>query len=288
MRKRAKESGRHVGAVLAALDLMDGFVGIAAQSVSEMSARTGFPRSRVMRLAGTLESRGYLNFDGESGRYRLGPQLMALGRSFESGLDMIALARPLLRDVAAATGESASLYGIEGLDRVVLARESGTHPVRFAVTEGERTALHAGAAGKVLLAFAPDAVREATLARPLPRLTPQTITDPSSLDRELARIRSQGYAASRGERIADVGSLAVPVFKRNGALAGALAIAAPVNRLAAAVRARHVQTLIAAGRRLTESLGGAPQGDRDRRVRSPVNGTPPDDPPASAEKGASP
>ncbi len=285
MRKRAKESGRHVVAVLASLDLLDGFVGNPAQSVSEISSRTGFPRSRVMRLAGTLESRGYLNFDGESGRYRLGPQLMTLGRSFESGLDVIALARPVLREVAAITGESASLYSIEGLDRVVLARESGTHPVRFAVTEGERTALHAGAAGKVLLAFSPESVREATLARSLPRLTPQTITDRAALERELARIHSQGYAASRGERIADVSSLAVPVFNRNGTLAGAIAIAAPVNRMSAAVRAQHVQTLIAAGRRLTESLGGTPPVERGRTGPQSVSTTMSENF-TTAEKGA--
>jgi DNA-binding IclR family transcriptional regulator len=253
---RAKESERHVAAVLAALEVLDGFAETPAQRIAEISLRTGFPRSRVMRLAGTLESRGYLNYDGDLDRYRLGPRLLALGQSFEAGWDVIARARPVLHRVARETGESASLYGIEGFDRVVLARAPGTHAVRYAVTEGERKALHAGAAGKVLLAFAPPDVREAVLAGPLPRLTADTITRRKALERELDRVRRDGLAVSRGERIADVGSLAAPIFGPGATLCAALAIAAPLHRLDEVAERHHRAVLIAAGREMTLLMGG--------------------------------
>ena len=54
---------------------------------------------------------------------------------------------------------------------------------------------HARASGKLLLALAPDEVREAYLAaHPLKRLTPSTITRRDELLKAFEQIRADGYA----------------------------------------------------------------------------------------------
>ena len=170
MKKPVKQKSRHVEAVLAALDLLDCFQAKPHLAIKELIAMTGHTRNRIMRLVGTLEHRGYLVFNPDRGIYGLGPRLMLLGRVFENSQGLVNLARPILRSMVMETGESVSLYARDRLERVVLAREEGTQNLRFQVTEGQRMELHAGAGGKILLAWAPESIRHQVLAgRDLPR-----------------------------------------------------------------------------------------------------------------------
>ena len=69
------------------------------------------------------------------------------------------------------------------------------------MTEGEHLELHTGASGKVLLAYAPKEVLEAMLSRgELEKVTPNTISDPAQLLREIKKVRRQGFAESTGEK----------------------------------------------------------------------------------------
>ncbi len=130
-----RQTERHVDAVLAALDILECFLAAPELTTKEIVASTGFTRNRVMRLAGTLAHRGFLVTDG-AGRYRTGPKVFALSKVFERHHGILPLVRPLLREIALQTGESATLYVREGLERVVLAREEGTHSIRQAMTGG--------------------------------------------------------------------------------------------------------------------------------------------------------
>ena len=256
---KTKESERHIGAVLAALDVLDCLGGQSPVTVAEISRRTGFHRSRVMRIVGTLSARGYLLQDPETGAVAPGPQLMVLGKSYERSHTIIGLARPVLRELADRTGESASLFVREGTERVVLVREESTLDLRFSVAEGQRMPLHAGASGKVLLAFGPERIRRQYIGKKtLDALTPGTITDPGALDRELRRIQKRGYAVSRAERIADVGAVAAPVFGGENRLIGAIGIAGPASRYGTNGIRSFLQQVVRAAAELSRSLGGSP------------------------------
>ena len=261
MRTRTKESARYVAAVDKALDILDVFKEHPRRGVAELARGTGLTRSRVMRLAGTLEARGYLSWEADGGDYRLGARLMALGKAFERHNGLIALARPILRGLVDDTGETASLYGADGLDRVVLAQEPGTRQVRYAVPEGERDALHAGAAGKVLLAFASEAVRARIFeGAPLARLTPATVVDQARLRDELSMIRRLGCGESAGERVADAWSTAAPVFDDSGRVNAAIGIAGPISRFTPDLRSHCRDQVVAAANTLSGCLGWTPEG----------------------------
>jgi DNA-binding IclR family transcriptional regulator len=250
-----RQSERHVEAVLAALDILECFLSAPELTTKDIMGATGFTRNRVMRLAGTLAQRGYLVSDGNRA-YRTGPKVFALSRGFERHHGVLSLVRPLLREIALRTGESASLYVREGLERVVLAREEGTHAIRHAVSEGQRMDLHAGAAGKIILAYSPEEVRAAVLGKgTLAARTTRTITDTRRLAVELERVRRQGFAASVGERTADACAVAVPVLGRGNELVGALAVSGPITRFTPETRSRYAEILTAAARRVSAQLG---------------------------------
>src|SRR3954452_23437305 len=74
-------------------------------------------------------------------------------------------------------------------------------PIRQVRPINEWRPVHGGASGRALLAFLPDAEREAVLAGPLEPVTEHTVTDPEALRRVLDEVRKRGYSVSRGERV---------------------------------------------------------------------------------------
>jgi DNA-binding IclR family transcriptional regulator len=268
MKKPIRQADRHVEAVLAALDVLECFLAQPGLTTMEIMQATEFTRNRVMRLTGTLTHRGYLMADPATGVFSTGPKIFALGKVYERSRLVLSLVRPVLRDIALKTEESASLYVREGYERVVLAREEGTHAIRHAISEGQRMDLHAGAAGKVILAYSPEEMVEIVLAKTgLPKRTAATIIDKNRFLKELENVRDRGYAVSIGERATDVCALAAPVFEHGHELVGALCISGPINRFTSPIRKSYAELLLAAAMKLSRQLGWTRAGnDRGRRL----------------------
>nr|WP_275406802.1 IclR family transcriptional regulator C-terminal domain-containing protein [Actinomadura bangladeshensis] len=98
------------------------------------------------------------------------------------------------------------------------------------VEVGRRFPLHAGSSGRVILAFLPEARREAVLARPLAALTERTVVDEAALRDRLAETARDGTAVSFGERQADAGSVAAPLFGPDGEVHGSISVCGPGHR----------------------------------------------------------
>jgi hypothetical protein len=60
--------------------------------------------------------------------------------------------------------------------------------------------------------------------------TERTITTPTALDAELARIRIDGAAREVGELRAEDAAIALPIHAVTGPLVGAIAVSAPIER----------------------------------------------------------
>ena len=250
-----KESIRHVEAVLKAMDILDCFQVQPILSLKQISEMTGLNKSRIIRLCGTLAAKGFLMVDSETHKYKLGVKLLSLSRVYEQSNTLISLARPILKDLAQNTGESATLFVIDGVDRLCLAREEGTHSIRFNILEGQRLPLHAGAGGKVLLAFGSPDLRKKVLKNFPKKLTRNTITDPKDFQREFESIRQQGFAFSSGERDAEVAALAAPIYNHEDQVCAALSVAGPINRFSPTHNAKNLKLLMASAERLSKMLG---------------------------------
>lgn len=256
--KGKKEFDRHVGAVLKALDILDCFPIHPHLKLRQISEMTGMNKSRVIRLCGTLAARGYLLYDSQSRQYELGSRILSLSKVYERTNTLISLARPVLRELADRTGESATLFVVDGLQRLCLAREEGTHSIRYNIIEGQRMALYAGAGGKVLLACGPEELRKKILKKnQLKKLTPNTITDPGQLEKELEAVQKKGYATSLGERDGEVAALAAPIYNSDGKGCAAISMAGPIHRFSPEHNGRHIQMLLASAERLSRLLGYA-------------------------------
>jgi DNA-binding IclR family transcriptional regulator len=195
-------------------------------SIRELVERLDLPRTTVYRILNTLQLHDMVRRT-VAGDYRLGPRLLALAARAAAdigGVDLPVLARTHLERLSAATGEACKVSVVDEGALLVCAVSEGKREYALTVVPGQRLPLHAGAAGKVLLAHLPQAELARFLAQPLPRHTQRTFIDAKRLARELARIRRQGWAEDKGEFSPSICAMAAPIPDRRGRVIAALSV----------------------------------------------------------------
>jgi IclR family acetate operon transcriptional repressor len=239
-----------VGSVARAIELLNALADSeAGLGVNELARRIGVNPSTASRLAATLEAGGLVE-RSEGGPYRLGLRLVALSDRVLGQLDVRQRARPLLARLAAQTGETTTLSVPSGDEPVTVDFVPSASSVVSLARLGRPSVLHATAVGKVVLAFG-DRARPGELTA----YTQRTITAPDALASELDAIRSRGYAEAIGEREADLGAVAVPVFGRGAELVAVLGVQGPAARLPAGTRRALRPLLLQAAAELSGQLG---------------------------------
>jgi DNA-binding IclR family transcriptional regulator len=239
-------------------DILLCFLELGAElRVTDIVARVKLDKGTTSRLLSTLAARGMVVKDALTRRYRLGPAIFALGNAARSQHNLAQLAMPALTYLRDASGESASVDVLIGDARVCLAQAESRHDLRRVVEVGRPLPPYAGAAGKVLLAHLPDAAAQGLLGRiELTRLTPDTITDRSALLRELRKVRRNGFAIGRSERIPGGAGVAVPVHGPQNEVVAALAISMPSSRFEPRRMPEYLRWLTKAAKQVGTALGG--------------------------------
>ncbi len=193
--------------------------------LGEVAARAGLPKSTTHRLLSTLEIRGFVAQDPETGAYRLGLKHVA---PVGAGPEI----REVLEGLATRSGETANLGALVGREVLYVDRADSSQALRWQLGVGSRVPVHCSALGKAILASLPEAEVAEHLPRRLRRITPNTITDRRALLAELDAVRDRGYAVDDEEFMEGVRCVAVSVFATTGHLVrAALSLAGPAFRL---------------------------------------------------------
>ena len=169
--------------------------------ISDLAKRLGVAKSTVHRLAVTLVADGMLEQNPDTGKYRLGIALFRLGSLVRRRMTMSNEARPLLRDLREKVNETVHLAVLDGSEIMYVFNLESTQAIRMRSDVGVRKPAYCTAEGQAILAFQPADVVERVVRDGLAARTPQTITDPQTLEegarrRAGARLRHRG----RGER----------------------------------------------------------------------------------------
>jgi len=200
-------------------------------SLAALSARLEAPKSSLLGLLRPMCNYRYIVHS--DGRYLLGPGAYRLGVSVMPTLSVARIAAPIMRELVERSGETVLVATMDpDAGRAVYVEKiESSHSIRYTVDLGTARPLYCSAAGRVLLAFADSAFIARYLKRgPFPALTPQTLTSAAQLRRLLPEIREQKLAITVGEVSTDVAGFAAPIFDRDGRVAAALTMAAPVSR----------------------------------------------------------
>jgi DNA-binding IclR family transcriptional regulator len=249
----ADEPGRAVlRSVGIALDIVDALAEASELSLSELARRVGVAKSTAHRTCAVLARRGFV--DRTAGRgYRLGVGLVEYGHLATERTVVRDQALPLLVELRNTLEETVQVGVPAGADVVYVERVEGQRALRYS-TNSRRSPLHRSSAGKVLAAFDP-ALADARLRAGLPPSTGYTIVVPELLVAELAGVRERGYARSVDETEVGMSSLAVPVRgSPAGPVVAAISMVGPTPRVVGDHETRHVRTLKAGARRLSEAI----------------------------------
>ncbi len=221
-------------------------------SLTDIARKVGLPLSTTHRILATLRDVGLVEQEGDRDLYRLGLKLLELGSMVLANMEVHREALPFIEELVRETGETVHLGVFDGSQVVSIEKMDSPHGLASNITIGKGAPAYCTGVGKALLAFQPEAVVDQVCRLGLTGHTPQTITDPAKLRRELAQVRSQGYAVDNAEHQADVRCVAAPIRNYSGNAIASLSISGPATRIpkdripALAARVREVAAKLSA------------------------------------------
>lgn len=249
-----EKSPYHIGVLDKAFSILLS-VADRPKTAVELSETLDLNWNTVYRIVRNLEDKGVLTqVDGK--RFAINLQVFQLGSHLREAA-LVDAARLTLVSLAAETEESAFLSIRQGLRATVIDRVQSPHPLRLSSRVGSSRPLHAGAMGKLLLSFAPSEVLEQFLRTPLERITENTITDPDELQKQLARIRSEGVARTVGENTGGSSAVAAPVYDSTGSVVATLSIGGPTERISQLDQESLTKSVCEHAARLSSSLASS-------------------------------
>jgi DNA-binding IclR family transcriptional regulator len=210
--------------------------------ISRLSERLGMNKMSVFRHLATFENRGYVEKEEGSDRYRLGLSAYEIGQKFLSRMGLLRKARPVMNRMVRECDEAAYVAVRRGTDVLFLDLIDTSQQVKIVSLVGRRYPIEIPAAGRVLLAYAPDD-GEAEAEK----------SDPAE---PLAKIREQGFCLDRGAMGDGIASVAVPLFGPGAKLQGALCFVGPDFRLPQEkIENELLPRLLEAGHIISSKLG---------------------------------
>lgn len=211
-------------------DIINKLIELNGARVTELANRLDKPTSTIHDYLKALNEGGYIVKDGQT--YRVSSRFLYLGQRARSQLEIYNAARKQIQELAAETGEYASLTVEEQGYGVLLYTVQGEKAVDIDAPDGVRTKLHSTAMGKCILANLPEErVEEIIAEHGFEARTPYTVTDREELFGELETIREQGYAIEEEEQFEGMQGISAPVTGISGNVRGAVGVYGPIGRV---------------------------------------------------------
>ncbi len=226
-------------------------------TLSEIAGALDQSPATVYRVLTTFQGRGFADFDEQSQVWNIGAAAFLTGSQFLRRTSLVERARPIMRDLMEATGETANL-GIERDGQVLFLDQVETHAtIRAFFPPGTASAMHASGIGKALLCRMDDKrQREVLAASKLERFTPHTLTDPEDMIADLNAAKARGYAIDGEERNLGMRCIAAPVYNVFGEAVAGISVSGPTTRITTGRIAELAEPVMDAARNLTKAIGG--------------------------------
>ena len=189
----------------------------------ELVAETGLNVTTVYRLLASLCEHGFLR-KNEDNTYSIGWKFYTLASVQIDNLDFITLALPILRTLAKELSLQAMLCVLNQRECTAVAAIDADQKINISAL-GMTLPDYACAVGKAILAqFSEEEIISRFRSSPFEVLCDNTIVTLGDMKKELAKVRSQGFAVSNREYTVGPICLAVPVFNYRLDVIGAICV----------------------------------------------------------------
>lgn len=204
-----------------------------SMGLQELSSALDLNKSTVHRILNSLICMDYVRQDAETSKYSLSFKICALSNQILSKNNIIDIARPYIKELSLASGETVHLVQIEGINATYIDKvEASQNSIRMISMVGKSIPLYCSGVGKALLADMPDEKIESIWKRSaIKPLTEHTVTTYVDFLKLIEETRHTGYAMDNEENELGVRCIAVSLKNYNGKSKYAISISAPKDRM---------------------------------------------------------
>lgn len=226
-------------------------------SLTDLSDSLNIPTATTHRILATLQQNGYAELDEASQTWAVGVEAYRTGSAYLNRTTLMDVARPAMRSLMQATGETANLAVPDGAEVVFIGQIETQNPIRAFFAAGTRTPMHASGTGKAILASMPEAHLSRLLSRAeLREFTDQTLTTEAQLRADLEETRARGWSFDQEERHRGMSCIGAAIYDARGEIVAGVSISGPSTRFADRRIAAFGARVAEAAREITEGIGG--------------------------------
>ncbi|MFT7370110.1 MAG: IclR family acetate operon transcriptional repressor [Octadecabacter sp.] len=228
-------------------------------TLSELSSDLGQSPATIYRVLTTYRAHAFTDFDEARQVWSVGAGAFLTGAKFLRRTSIVERARPHLRRLMEATGETANLGVAKEADVLFLSQAETHHAIRAFFPPGTLSPMHASGIGKALLAQWSQKGVDAMLATRAPeKFTKFTLVTRNDLMKDLRETQRRGYSFDAEEKNIGMRCIAAPVFDVYGDAVAGLSISGPVARITNERVAKIGSLVRSVSDVLTCELGGVP------------------------------
>ncbi|MCR6645442.1 MAG: IclR family transcriptional regulator [Terricaulis sp.] len=224
-------------------------------ALRDIAKAAAMPPSKAHLYLTSFLREGLVAQEAETGRYALGAYAMELGLSAIRQISVVDMARAEMTSLTARTGCATYLSLFTERGPAIVSKADGSRQGAFSVRLGHVLPMASSATGLVFLAFLPETHTKMALNADALASGAEA---KKVTQRQIAAIKSSGYATTSGLINANFAAISAPVFDYSGDLAAALTLLGPDKYLAGARLEQCTQDLLQAARKISAKLGGAP------------------------------
>lgn len=188
-------------------------------SSTDVVETLGMNQATAHRFLLTLEKTGAIR-STKRGYYALGEKIVELGQVYEESGAMTILIRPVLEALSRTLRESVMACRLSRTGPICVAVANSSQPISVNISVGTVLPFHTTAQGKLWLAEMEEAKKAKVLEHSIVAAnTGKSYTDvktTQTLSKELAQIRSDGFATNMGDNEPDIAAVSVPVRRSSG------------------------------------------------------------------------
>lgn len=224
-------------------------------TLKEASAQLNINKPSVMRLLNFMRKANLASQVDSVEGYVLGSRVLLWAGAYLKNLNLLRISHSRIRKLMTECNETVVLSIVDGLSRIVLAREFPSREVHSHVEIDVPIRLPYGAGGKAITAFLEPNLLEEVLSESIKPLTKTTVCTPQALKMECRKIRESFLAVSKGERSRETWAIASPIFNHANQVIGSLAIVCPSYRFH--TMKRYQKSLINLARDISSEMGSS-------------------------------
>jgi DNA-binding IclR family transcriptional regulator len=228
-------------------------------TLSELAAAAHLPPSKAHRYLRALIDSAFVEQDAATGNYRLGSEALALGLAALAGIDLVALATPLIADLSTLVNETIVLSIWANHGATVVHVKEPPRRVTVVTRIGSVLPLLSSATGLVFAAYLPAEEIEALKSAEIDAMAHGrgTAKQAAVLAKRLREVRANGVAAVQSLFFPGIDAIAAPAFAAAGRVAAVITVLGPTTSFDASTERRTARALASTAALLSSRLGYA-------------------------------